>query len=153
MTVRLEIVSLRPGHATLLAELFAVIAADPGSRRFHPHPFTALEAAHICGYRRDDRYLALRTDERFFAYGFLRGWDDGFSVPSLGIYVAPELRGSGAPRLLMEHLHLLARLSGAKQIRLKVYPDNLSAHKLYLSLGYRFSDLLEADQLVGTLEL
>lgn len=153
MTVSLEILHLRPGHATLLAELFAVIAADKRGGRFHPHPFTQAEAARICSYRGNDRYLALRADDRFLAYGMLRGWDEGFSIPSLGIYVMPELCGSGASRLLMEHLHLTARLSGAKQIRLKVYPDNISAQRLYLSLGYRFSDLRETDQLVGILDL
>ncbi|MCK1568763.1 ribosomal protein S18 acetylase RimI-like enzyme [Bradyrhizobium sp. GM5.1] len=153
MTASLEIVHLRPGHATLLAELFAIIAADQRCSRFHPHPFTQAEAARICNHRGNDRYLALRTEERLLAYGLLRGWDEGFAIPSLGIYVVPELRGSGAARLLMEHLHLTAQLSGAKRIRIKVYPDNILAQRLYLSLGYCFSDLRETDQLVGILDL
>ncbi|PDT64981.1 GNAT family N-acetyltransferase [Bradyrhizobium ottawaense] len=153
MSVSVEILDARPGHVTLLAELFAIIAADPSSRRFHPHPFTQADAARICSYHGNDRYVVLRVDDRFLAYGLLRGWDEGYAAPSLGIFVAPELRRRGASRLLMEHLHLVARLSGATQIRLKVYPDNISALKLYLSLGYRFSELLEAGQLVGTLEL
>ncbi|MGY3581606.1 ribosomal-protein-alanine N-acetyltransferase [Bradyrhizobium sp. USDA 4341] len=153
MTANLEIINPRPGHTLLLADLFAVIAADPLSRRFHPHPFTPAEAARICSYRGKDRYLVLRADDRFLGYGMLRGWDAGFSVPSLGIYVVPELRTTGAARLLMEHLHLTARLSGAKQVRLKVYPDNIAAHRLYLALGYCFSDLHDTDQLVGILEL
>ena len=96
----------------------------------------------------------MRVDDRFQAYGMLRGWDEGFSVPSLGIYVAQELRGSGAARLMMEHLHVTARLSGAKRIRLKVYPDNLPAYKLYVSLGYQFPDPPgDEDQLVGILEV
>ncbi len=154
MTVKPEILHLRPAHAALLADLFARIAADPLSSRFHPHPFTTIEADRICNYSGQDKYLALRVDDRLLAYGMLRGWDTGFLVPSLGIYVAPELRGSGAARLLMEQLHQTARLSGAKRIRLKVYPDNLPAYKLYVSLGYHFSDPAGQDsQIVGMLEL
>ena len=84
----------------------------------------------------------------------LRGWDEGYAIPSLGIYVAPALRGTGAARLLMQYLHLCAKLSGATQIRLKVYRGNISATKLYQSLGYVFEkpDDPEA-QWVGILTL
>jgi len=150
----LEIIVLRPDHVTLLAELFARISADPLSGRFHPHPFSGAEADRICNHQGHDRYLALRANDRFLAYGMLRGWDEGFSVPSLGIYVAPELRGSGASRLITEHLHLPARLSCAMRIPVRVYSENVSAYNFYLSLGYRFSDPVgEAGQLVGFLEL
>jgi GNAT superfamily N-acetyltransferase len=154
MTVRLEILHLGPDHVELLAELFARIVTDPLSSRFHPHPFSTPEAERICHYRGQDRYLVLRVDDRFQAYGMLRGWDQGFSVPSLGIYVAPECRGLGASRVMMEHLHLTARLSGVKRICLKVYPDNLSAYKLYVSLGYHFAEpASQESQLVGVLEV
>ncbi|MBR1133267.1 GNAT family N-acetyltransferase [Bradyrhizobium iriomotense] len=154
MTVILEVLHLKPDHTLLLTELFSRIAADPLSNRFHPHPFTATEADRICHYGGRDRYLALRIDDQLSAYCMLRGWDEGFSVPSLGIYVAPELRGSGAARLMMQHLHLTARLSGAERIRLKVYADNLSAYKLYASLGYCFSDPADnTGQLVGIFDL
>jgi Acetyltransferases len=154
MSVQLEILHLRADHSAMLAELFARIVTDPLSSRFHPHPFTAAEAERICNYAGQDRYAALKVNDRLLGYGMLRGWDEGYSVPSLGIYVASELRGSGAARLIMEYLHLSARLSGAKQIRLKVYPDNVAAHKLYISLGYRFSDSTgPQDQLIGILDL
>lgn len=154
MTVSLEMLHLRPVHAGLLADLFGRIALDSLASRFHPHPFTPADATRICNHIGQDRYLALQVDDRFFAYGMLRGWDEGFSVPSLGIYVAPELRGSGASRLMMEHLHLIARLSGAEKIRLKVYPENLPAYKLYMSLGYCFPDPAgQAEQILGILDL
>lgn len=154
MTVSVEIVTLRPTHVPLLVELFARIANDPRAIRFHPHPFTTAEAERICHHGGHDKYLALLVDDRFVAYGMLRGWDEGFSVPSLGIYVAPELHGSGAARHMMNHLHLTARLSGAKCIRLKVYADNLTAYKLYVSMGYDFSGAADqGGQLVGVCDV
>lgn len=150
MTARLEIVIPRSEHARPLSELFARIAIDPLSSRFHPHPFNMAEADRVCDHAGQDKYLALRLDERLIAYGLLRGWDEGFSVPSLGIYVEPEFHGSGAARLMMAHLHLTARLSGSQQIRLKVYSNNLPAYKLYVALGYDFSGPTdEGGQLVG----
>lgn len=151
MTVAVEILCLVPAHTRALGRFFAQIAGDPKSSNFHPHPFSDLEAKRICNHTGRDRYVGLCHGDEFFGYGMLRGWDDGFSVPSLGIYVAPELRGTGAARLLMHHLHLIARLSGATQIRLKVYRENAAAYKLYESMGYLFSDSNEPTQLVGIL--
>lgn len=154
MAMDVEILHLRPCHVSLLSSLFARISADPATSKFHPHPFTAEVAEYICGATGLDRYVALSVNENLRAYGMLRGWDAGFSIPSLGIYVEPELRGTGAARHLMQHLHLIARLSGADQIRLKVYRDNVAAYRLYKSLGYRFLYDVEGDaQLVGLCDL
>ena len=92
------------------------------------------------------------TAGRFVAYGMLRGWDAGYAIPSLGIYVAREARGRGVARAMMERLHALARERGAAAVRLKVYPSNEPARRLYESLGYRFG-AKEGEQLVGLLRL
>ena len=87
-------------------------------------------------------------------YGMLRGWNEGFRVPSLGIYVAPRMRGTGAARFLMEHMHESAKRAGARKIRLKVHIENVAARRLYLSIGYRFDGPAQADgQMVGFFDL
>jgi len=83
----------------------------------------------------------------------LRGWDEGYAVPSLGIAVRAEAQGSGLGRLVMGYLHTEARRRGAPRIRLKVYPDNVRAVELYRSLGYEYRPELESGQLVGYKEL
>lgn len=153
MTVAVDILCLAPPHAVALGRFFVRVADDPKSSHFHPHPFTVLEAKRICNYVGNDKYVGLQCDGDFFGYGMLRGWDEGFLVPSLGIYISPEFHGTGAARLLMQHLHLIARLSGATQVRLKVYRENGSAYRLYESLGYIFTDSDESAQLVGMLSL
>lgn len=150
MTAGVEILRFAPVHVESLTRLFASIAADPASHYFHPHPFSEAEAERICRYGGKDIYVGLRCDGGFLGYGMLRGWDKGFTVPSLGIYVVPELRGTGAARLLMHYMHLVARLSGARQIRLKVYKENTSALGLYQSMGYVFTESNDPEnQLVG----
>ena len=148
----MEAVRLGPGEREALAALFAQIAADPASEWFHPHPFTAEEAARVCAYAGRDVYLALRDGGALVAYGMLRGWDAGYEIPSLGIYVAERARGTGAARRMMEALHAAARERGAPAIRLKVYGHNARARGLYESMGYAFAGE-EAGQHVGVLRL
>lgn len=122
-----------------LVELFSSIGED---RFFHPHPLTELEAHLIATAITKDVYLLVGIGDpsiqMAFAYGMLRGWQEGWEVPSLGIVVAPQQRGLGIGRMLMEVLHTCARLRNAPAIRLKVYADNEKAKKLYKSLGYQF---------------
>lgn len=150
MTLRIGPVEAR--DEAMLAALFATIAADPSAERFHPHPFDAAEAGRRARYAGADLYALLTHDDRAIGYGMLRGFDEGYAVPSLGIFVAAEARGTGAALALMNYLHLAAKLRGAPATRLKVYPDNARAVRLYRSLGYIFEETLQAGQLVGRRE-
>jgi ribosomal protein S18 acetylase RimI-like enzyme len=150
----LQVMRLTAPHQRAVEVLFARVAADVTGARFHPHPFTTEEAARICRHAGKDLYFGMLRDGAFVGYGMLRGWNEGFRVPSLGIYIAPEMRGTGAARILMQHLHESAKLAGATRIRLQVHADNLAARQLYLSLGYRFDDAPQADgQLLGFFDI
>ena len=146
----LELRKLAPELSDALGHFFETKCTDP---RFHPHAFTVNEASRICAYTGADIYAVAVVQGTIMAYGMLRGWDEGYSIPSLGITVASECRGSGLAQLFMEYLHFNARLRGACSIRLKVYPDNVRAIALYRKLGYQFGDSLEKGQMVGTLPL
>ncbi len=131
-----------------MAELFAALVGAGDDRTFHPHPFTPAAAAERVQYRGKDVYCLAVVGERVLAYGMLRGWDEGYEIPSLGIAIHPSARGIGLGRALMLYLHSEARRRGACKIRLKVYPDNAAAVGLYRTLGYEFSTT-EQGQLVG----
>ncbi|MFJ5767541.1 GNAT family N-acetyltransferase [Lysinibacillus sp. NPDC093210] len=54
-----------------------------------------------------------------------------------GMYVAPEGRGRGVGKLLMRELIKRAKsCDGLEQINLTVVSNNISAKKLYMSLGF-----------------
>jgi RimJ/RimL family protein N-acetyltransferase len=54
-----------------------------------------------------------------------------------GMYVAPEARGRGLGRALLESLIAHARtLPGVERLTLSVVPDNQAARSLYLHLGF-----------------
>lgn len=148
----MEIRKLCPELEPALAEFFAVLESSGIGRTFHPHPFTAEEAGRRCAYDGADLYYVVTTRGRVLGYGMLRGWDEGYEIPSLGIALSPEAQGKGLGKLFMLFLHAAARYAGAKKIRLKVYPGNSVAVKLYESLGYRYEGMSEG-QLVGFVDL
>jgi ribosomal protein S18 acetylase RimI-like enzyme len=149
----LRIATIGPDDEGMLTSLFNEIACDPASQHFHPHPFTAAQARARARYAGQDLYALMTFAGTVVGYGMLRGWDAGYDVPSLGIYIAEPHRGMGASRVLMGYLHLAAKLKGAGGIRLKVHQDNERAFRLYVALGYRFNDELENGQLVGVCKL
>lgn len=133
--------------------MFAALVTAGDERTFHPHPLTDAYAAYITTeYAGADRYFVATSHDEVVGYGMLRGWDEGFAVPSLGIAVHPACRGRGVAHALMMALHDDARRLGAPSIRLKVYPDNAAAVSLYRDLGYEFAGE-ENGQLVASLQL
>ena len=82
----------------------------------------------------------------------MRGWDEGYEVPFLGIVISSKNRGKGLGKLLMQFLHDMARKRNAQVIKLKVYNDNNAAIKLYKSFGYKF-ECWNDKQLIGTVKL
>ena len=140
-----------PSDAESLSRLLEAIEEDGGEPDFHPHPLT-LDGAEAVTVESQDVYLVGVDGTRVVAYGMLRGWRDGFEIPSLGIAVHPEARRQGFGRAMMLALHAAARDRGAVRIRLRVREGNGAAIALYSSLGYRFGGT-DRGQVVGILDL
>jgi perosamine synthetase len=136
------------------ARFLESLEANGDTEFFHPHAFDAAAARSVTARSEsgnDEYWLAMSGDD-VVAYGILRGWDEGYDVPSLGLAVAPAHRGRGFAREMVQHLHDRARQRGAARIRLKVDRRNVSAQRLYESLGYHLDDHSPAE-VVGHLEL
>lgn len=116
-----------------LAEFFESIK---NNKYFHPHPFTKKKALELGQYRGHDSYYILIKD-KIIGYGFLRGWDRDWEDKCLGIVIGPDEQGHGYGRLMMNHLHSVARKRGLQKIRLHVSPENKGAISLYKSMGYK----------------
>lgn len=137
----------------LLAFLRRLVAAGD-DRFFLPHPFTHEAVSQLAETPCDDEYHVVHADreEEIVAYGMLRGWAEGYAVPSLGIAVDPARRGCGIGRRFLGFLHARALARGARTVRLTVHRGNERARALYGSSGYTFGPLA-GDRLVGTLDL
>ena len=132
-TVRLQVRPVRPADAEILGTLVRLI--DP--TYFRPHAMTALRAAQIAHLDGRDVYLLGFVEGEAVAYGMLRGWDEGYAVPSLGVGVRRGALRMGHGRAMMVALHDAARRGGARRVRLRVHPENIAAQALYRSFGYR----------------
>lgn len=148
----LEYRRVSPVFEGMLIEFFGLLEGHQVSRYFHPHPFTPEQAKSLCGYEGNDLFYVALDGARVVGYGMLRGWDEGYDIPSLGVVLHPDVRGTGLGKSFMHFLHAAAKIRGAKKIRLKVYPENQTAVQLYAILGYRYVEQSEG-QLVGYLDL
>lgn len=146
---------IRKLHRELLLpfiKFFHEVLEEDNESFFSPHPFTPEQAEQICSYEGDDMYYALIGNQKLIGYGMLRGWDEGFEVPSLGLYIHKKYRSKGYGSLFMKFLHAAARLRNASEIRIKVHKDNHIAKGLYEFSGYSYKEQ-EGEFLIGYCEI
>ncbi len=124
-------------HRSELTAFLEALNRNGDEEFFHPHAFNEAAVSEIIkrSEQGPDEYWVLRNQE-ILAYGMLRGWAEGFDIPSLGVAVSPRHRGQGLARELMEHLHQRACLRGVGSVRLTVHRQNTSALSLYRKFGY-----------------
>lgn len=90
----------------------------------------------LAGLQSDyNRHLVAVADEETFV-GHLGMEVLPYGVAQFGMCVAPEWRGQGVGRLLVEHSVAEARRLGAHKVSLQVWPHNGAARRLYRRLGF-----------------
>lgn len=146
----MELKKLEHGWEEPLKTFLLSLAENQEGLFFFPHPADEETIHKIALSNGEDFYLLLVDGGKVCGYGLLRGWDEGYSIPSLGLAIHQSVRGAGFGRALMYYLHAVAKHRGAKKIRLRVHKRNLKAISLYKSLNYAFEvDAREPDYLVG----
>lgn len=148
----IEIVKPSPGLFPEIKAFFALINTEKNKQLFSPHPFDEKYAKLLSEYSGKDEYYFLRKDGKILGYGMLRGWDEGYETPSLGICVLPTEQGHGLGDRLMDHLITTAHRRRANRIILKVKKVNANAISLYRKKGFVLSEK-DAENFVGFLRL
>ena len=155
MSRELVIRQIAKGDGPVLGDFFAALTADADSVRFfHPHPFTQEFAAELCEgvATRKDRYYVACFQGTVIAYMMLRGWDEGYSVPSFGVCTHPALRDVGLGQALLVHALAECQAAGASKLRLTVFKNNERAVHVYTKFGFIFQEKNE-HELIGILDL
>ena len=130
-----------PRDARSFVDLYRVVA---GEGRFirseHPH-------GDVYAYRRRfresvthdrARLLAVSGDRVIGEIGVDREEHPVVRhVATIGMMVAPDVRGRGVGSALMEAAIAWCRREGVEKIELSVYPDNAAARALYTKFGFR----------------
>lgn len=146
----IELVRLVPKWRDELTLFFEDINVSIDAAFFAPHQTDSASIEKIANLSGSDLYYLLLVNKSILGYGLLRGWDEGYEIPSLGVAIHPSARGVGLGELLISFLHALATQRGAEKIRLRVMRNNHKAINLYRKLGYIFEDAAERQEyLIG----
>ncbi len=129
-------VALGPDHADALAALFERNAVTSVPATFDPFALDVEQAHQIALKPGRDLYFAALAGEELVGFSMLRGFEEGYAVPSFGIFVDEAHQGRGLGRRLTEWTVDRARERGCPAVRLSVYTSNPTAHALYESLGF-----------------
>ena len=121
-----------------LTALFSELIRNGDEHFFHPHPLTSKEAEKRVRYKGLDIYFLQISAGEISGYGFLRGWDEGYNIPSLGIVIHPKFRGQNLGKDFVHFLHAQAKERKVTAIRLTVDIKNKIATTLYKEIGYQF---------------
>jgi ribosomal protein S18 acetylase RimI-like enzyme len=137
-----------------LFTLFQTMSGTSGlERQFHPHPFDRATASMIATEPGSDVYFGFFQEGDLLGYAMLRGWNEGYEVPSFGVAVAPMHQGRGIGGRLLRACLDEARARGAQRVMLKVHPENSRALKWYLSAGFARAGVGDDGQLICEVEL
>jgi glycosyltransferase involved in cell wall biosynthesis/ribosomal protein S18 acetylase RimI-like enzyme len=127
---------LGPDDGDALAELFEENNVEEVVRGFDPFPLTEETAQRLAAYEGGDHYYIAREGAVAVGLSMLRGWDDGYDVPSFGVLVDQRRQGRGIGTALTAWTVCKAKELGAEQVRLSVYASNPAAYGIYARLGF-----------------
>jgi GNAT superfamily N-acetyltransferase len=82
----------------------------------------------------------------------MRGWDEGYAIPSLGLATHPDARSQGLGEFLMRGLIQQARNRGATQLRLTGDASRGHIINFFARHGFVFSPF-KPGRLLGMLDL
>lgn len=132
----LVIRQLSAADLSALSDLFERNNVDSVTRNFDPFPLTAETAQQITCTPEKDRFYGAFVGERQVGLCMLRGWNQGYEVPSFGVMIDQQYQHQGIGKQLTSFAIQEARRAGCEKMRLSVYASNTSAMRLYLALGF-----------------
>ena len=136
MQTNIQIREIKADDIDLLAQFFDNNNQPAITKHFHPFPLTYDTACTIATTRHRDRYY-VAIDNKIIGFCMLRGWDEGYEIPSFGVLVDHHHQGQGLGRKLTEFAISEAEKLSCKSVRLSVYTSNTRALHLYRSLKFK----------------
>lgn len=81
--------------------------------------------AEMLSATKQDIYSGVFWQNELIGMFMLRGWDEGYEIPSFGILIDEKYRGQSLLSLTLETGRLICRLAGVKGFMAKHHPDNI----------------------------
>jgi len=142
MDIRLK--QIQPEDLDILTLLFLQNNIPVITDTFHPFPLTAESAQWIACESKLDRFFIAFQGDIAVGFSMLRGWDEGYNVPSFGIFVDFRFHGRGLGSLVLEQTIEEARKAGCEKMRLSVYANNPAALAIYIRKGFIETERVDA---------
>ncbi len=132
----LEIKRLNINHAKELANLLQSSDKEY-SKYFIPFTFDFETISEILSKAKNDQVYGIYVEQNLAGFYMLRGFDEGYSVPSYGVWICENYSNKGLSTFTLQHAISFCKLNSVKKIMLKVHPDNLSAKHIYEKYGFK----------------
>lgn len=132
----LEIKRLNINQSEELANLLQS-ADDNYSQYFIPFPFDLKTISEVLSKSIKDQVYGIYVEDNLVGFYMLRGFDEGYSVPSYGVWISEKYSNKGLSTFTLQHAISFCKLNSIKKIMLKVHPDNITAKHIYEKYGFK----------------
>jgi RimJ/RimL family protein N-acetyltransferase len=109
---------MRAQHAEYI-RFFYAFGSDEGS------------IVKILSASRMDVYSGVFWNRELIGVFMLRGWDDGYEIPSFGVVIDEKHRGKAFLNVTVETAKLICKLSGINRYMVKIHPDNVALRNVH----------------------
>jgi RimJ/RimL family protein N-acetyltransferase len=136
MPDNIEIKKINPDFADTLSTLLQSSDKEY-SKYFIPFPFEKKSIKKILSVSVKNSYFGVFVDNVLVGFYMLRGFDEGYKIPSYGVWISEKFSGLGISKLTLQHAIAYCKINKIKKLMLKVHPENSIAKNIYEHFGFR----------------
>jgi len=136
MHKNIEIKELQSDQASTLSALILNTPKDY-TKHFTPFSFEEDSVKKIIGDAVKDKYFGIFISDELTGFYMLRGFDEGFEIPSYGVWISDKFSSLGLSKLTLQHAISFCKVNGIKKFMLKVHPKNIIAKSIYETFGFK----------------
>ncbi len=139
----LRSIAVRRIDARSAGPLFEMLqSASPGySEYFTPFELSLSAIRAVLEKAVGDQFYGIYVSGRLAGLFMLRGFDQGYAIPSFGVWIAEKYQSKGLSKLAIHYSMTVCRMNGIGRLMLKVYPQNEKARRIYEQLGFEFQGM------------
>jgi len=132
----IEIIELNESHARQISDLLLSEDKDY-SKYFIPFDFDYETIQNILKNKKYDKYYGLFVNKTICGFYMLRGFDEGYQIPSYGVWISKAYSNKGLSTLTLFHAISFCKVNNIPKLMRKVHPENTIAKSIYERFGFK----------------
>ena len=113
------------------------------TKYFNPFKFDYSTIISILQNSINDKFFGIFIENKLIGFYMLRGLDQGYTVPSYGVFISNRFSGLGLAKLTLQHALSICKMNNINEMMLKVHPNNIYAKKMYEDFGFNYAGIDE----------